>query len=669
MIDLFSTLRDAVANAVRAAVPAADPASVASIPVEFPPDPALGDLATPAALGLARARKRPPRQIAEALAPAIGALPGVASVEIAGPGYVNVRIDRTAAVRTLLGPEPGPAPVAGKTVVEHTNINPNKAAHIGHLRNAVLGDTLVRSLAALGERVEVQNYIDDTGVQVADAVVGLTVIESLDEAGVRARIDRARARSAAGGHGFDYDLWDLYARVTQWYEADRSREAHRQRTLHALEKREGETARIGGMVATEILTCHLRTMRRLGIRYELLPRESDILGHRFWETAFGRLKQTGAVVLQTEGKAAGCWVMNLPHADDQEDSAEYEKIIVRSDGTVTYVGKDIAYQLWKFGLLGADFDYRPFAPFQYGDGSVLWETAPVGEGVPGAPPHGGASRVINVIDVRQAYLQRVVKAALERLGYPDQAERSIHFSYEMVALSPETALALQPGLELSAEDRARPWLDMSGRKGLGVKADDLLDRLEAKAFDEVQQRNPELPGAEARELARIVAVGAVRYYMLRFARKTIVAFDIDAALAFEGETGPYCQYAAVRVSRILDKLSEKLGGDEANWRARAAAARFESLPADVAADHWALVHRAARLPEAVRQATANLEFSTLAKYAFELAQAINGFYHRYPVLQEPDEAVRDARLAVLLVADRALRRALDLMGVPVPARM
>jgi arginyl-tRNA synthetase len=361
--------------------------------------------------------------------------------------------------------------------------------------------------------------------------------------------------------------------------------------------------------------------------------------------------------------------MNLPHADDQAESAEYEKIIVRSDGTVTYVGKDIAYQLWKFGLLGADFDYRPFAPFQYGDGRVLWETAPVGAGAPGAPPHGGASRVINVIDVRQAYLQRVVKAALERLGYPDQAERSIHFSYEMVALSPETALALQPGLVLSEEDRRRPWLDMSGRKGLGVKADDLLDRLQAKALEEVRQRNPELSDSDAREVARIVAVGAVRYYMLRFARKTIVAFDIDAALAFEGETGPYCQYAAVRVSRILEKLGEKLGGDEASWRARANAALFESLPAEVAADHWALVHRAARLPEAVRQATGNLEFSTLARFAFELAQAINAFYHRYPVLQETDGAVRDARLAVLLAADRALRRALDLMGVPVPARM
>ncbi len=669
MIDLFSSLRNALAGAIRAAVPGAAVPPDAAVPIEFPPDPALGDLATPAALGLARALKRAPRQIAESLAPAIAALPGVASVEIAGPGYVNVRIDRTAAVRALLGPEPPAAPAAGKIVVEHTNINPNKAAHIGHLRNAVLGDTLVRSLIALGERVEVQNYVDDTGVQVADAVVGLTAIEGLDEAGVRDRIERARARAAAGGPGFDYELWDLYARVTQWYEADKARESHRQRTLHALEQRDSETARIGALVATEILTRHLLTMQRLGIRYELLPRESDILGHRFWETAFGRLKETGTIALQAEGKAAGCWVMNLPHADDQEDSAEYEKIIVRSDGTVTYVGKDIAYQLWKFGLLGADFDYRPFAPFQYGDGSVLWETAPAGAGVPGAPSHGGATRVINVIDVGQAYLQRVVKAALQRLGYPEQAECSVHFSYEKVALSPETALALQPGLVLSAEDRRRPWLDMSGRKGLGVKADDLLDRLEAKATDEVRQRNPELPEAEACELARTVAVGAVRYYMLRFARNTIVAFDIDAALAFEGETGPYCQYAAVRVSRILDKLAEKLGGDEASWRARAAAARFESLPADVAADHWALVHRAARLPDAVRQATENLEFSTLAKYAFELAQAINGFYHRYPVLQEPDEAVRDARLAVLLVADRALRRALDLMGVPLPARM
>jgi len=665
MIDLFSSLKDAIGRAVQRT--AGSPS--AAIAVEFPPDPALGDLATPAALGLARLLKRPPRQIAEALAPEIERLPGVAAVEIAGPGYVNVRIDRTAAIRTLLGPEPPPVSGATRTVVEHTNINPNKAAHIGHLRNAVLGDTLVRCLRALGDRVEVQNYIDDTGVQVADVVVGLTVLEGLNEEGVEERIDAARARVAGGGHGFDYEMWDLYARVTQWYDEDRSRERERQRTLHALEKGEGPEARIGSLVAREIITCHLRTMARLRIRYDLLPRESDILGHRFWQTAFHRLKETGTVAFQAEGKAAGCWVMNLPHADDQEDSAEYEKIIVRSDGTVTYVGKDIAYQLWKFGLLGADFDYRPFASFQYGEAPSPWETAPEGEGRADAPAFGGASRVINVIDVRQAYLQRVVKAALDRLGYAEQASRSIHFSYEMVALSPETALLLQPGLSLSEEDRQRPWLDMSGRKGLGVKADDLLDQLEAKALEEVRQRNPELSEAQTRATAHALAVGAVRYYMLRYTRNKVVAFDIDAALAFEGETGPYCQYATVRVARILEKLEEKLGQTAAQSHARAAGASFESLPTEVAAEHWALVHRAARLPEAVRQATENLEFATLAKYAFELAQAINAFYHRHPVLQEPDPAVRDARLAVLLVADRALRRALDLMGVPIPERM
>jgi arginyl-tRNA synthetase len=239
----------------------------------------------------------------------------------------------------------------------------------------------------------------------------------------------------------------------------------------------------------------------------------------------------------------------------------------------------------------------------------------------------------------------------------------------MVALTPETALQLQPGLELSEDERRRAWVDMSGRRGIGVKADDLLDRLEQKSLDEVLQRNAELPRDEQAGLARAIAVGALRYYMLRFAKNTVVAFDIDEALAFEGETGPYCQYAAVRVARIVDRLAEKLGTTPDAVRRDAEAASFDALPADSAAEHWELVHRAARLPEAVRQAVATLEFSILSRYAFDLAQAINGFYHRHQVGREPSPAVRSARLAVLLAADGALRRALALMGVTVPARM
>lgn len=672
MTDLFTRVRRRIAEIVQTEAGA----PVEGLVVETPPDASLGDLATPVALRLAKALRRPPRQIAEDLARALREIEGVDEVEVAGPGFVNVRLDRDAALASLLEQAgTAPAPEGDQTgrekiIVEHTNINPNKAAHIGHLRNAVLGDTLVRSMRHLGHPVEVQNYIDDTGVQVADIVVALTVLEGLDEAGVDGLIARCTAADDGPGTPLDHHLWDLYARVTRWFDEDESRLEHRRQVLHALEHDEGAAARIGGKVASQVVACHLRTMNRLGVRYDLLPRESDILGHRFWENAFARLKETGAVQLIEEGKNAGCWVMRLPHAEDESDSEhEYEKIIVRSNGVVTYVGKDIAYQLWKFGLLGADFDYRPFPHFRYADGTELVETAPSGQGDAGLGGFGSGSVVYNVIDVRQSYLQRVVKQGLVSLGYDKEAARSIHFAYEMVALSPQTALEIKPDLDLSEEDRKRPWLDMSGRKGLGVKADDLLDRLQSKAGDEVATRNADLDDAEREEIACQLAIGALRYYMLRYTKNKVVAFDIDDALAFEGETGPYCQYAVVRVRRIFDKLSERFGGTPGQWRERALGARFGAVPDEVALEHWKVVQRAAALPDTVRTAIDGLELSTLAKYAFELAQEVNSFYHKHSVLGEPDEEVRLARLAVLMAAETALLTALDLMGVPVPDRM
>lgn len=664
MQDLFTDLKSAIEAAVRSALGDA----VDAVPLEFPPDPSFGDLATPVALGLARTLRRKPREIAEEVARAIRDVSGIAEVSIAGPGFVNVRIDRSEAVHRLLDPAASLQTGGGKIVVEHTNINPNKAAHIGHLRNAVLGDSLVRALRALGHRVEVQNYIDDTGVQVADVVVALQKLEGVGADGFEAMVRRAEERVLRGGAGVDHDLWDLYARITSWYDEDKSRESLRSEALAALERHDGEIAHLGAFVAREVVRCHLRTMERLGVRYDLLPKESDILAHRFWHAAFERLKAADAIHLSESGKTAGCWVMNLPHDEDSESEHEYEKVIVRSNGVVTYVGKDIAYQMWKFGLLAADFEYRPFPLFSYAD-APLWETAPPGSGADGAPPFGSAERVYNVIDVRQSYLQRVVRRGLEAQGYAGEAERSIHFAYEMVALSPQTALEIKPDLQLSDEDRKRAYLDMSGRKGLGVKADDLIDRLEEKARAEVQRRAPDLDAARASAIGHDVAIGALRYYMLRFTRNKVVAFDIDDALAFEGETGPYAQYASVRVARILEKYEERFGIPRTAILDLARRARFDAVPAEQALEHWTLVHVALRLPDTVRAAVANLELATLAKYAFELSQAINGFYHKFPILKEESSALRETRLAILLVADGALRAALGMMGVPVPPRM
>ncbi len=305
------------------------------------------------------------------------------------------------------------------------------------------------------------------------------------------------------------------------------------------------------VVADAIVECHLDTMLRLGIEYDVLPRESEILHLQFWATAFELLKQRGAIYFETEGKNSGCWVMAGSHFKD--NAAEQDsKVIVRSNGTVTYVGKDIAYQMWKFGILGKDFHYKPLRT--YPDGHCVWvATDEPYEGQ--APVFGGGVEVYNVIDSRQSYLQDVVVAGLRALGNGKQADSSIHFSYEMVALSPRTCVEM--GIQLSEEEQRQPYVEVSGRKGLGVKADDLIDKLIEKAKAEVDSRHEGKPEAERLDIATQIAVGSLRYFLLKFTRNTVIAFDLQEALSFEGETGPYVQYAAVRARNILRKLEER----------------------------------------------------------------------------------------------------------------
>lgn len=649
--------------------PADQPALVA----EMPPRRALGDLSFPFAFELARRLRRAPRAIAQEVADHLGALDGVTRIEVAGNGYLNVFLDRPAFLVGRLSPAGGATAASSawpeKTIVEHTAINPNKAAHIGHLRNAALGDTLGRLLRFAGTPVEIQNYIDDTGVQVADVVVGLQALEGLSLDAVRAVADRTR---------FDHYCWDLYARVTQWYDADKSRLELRARTLHAIEEGHDESAAIGRLVAERIVGCHLETMRRLNIDYDLLSWEGDILRLRFWSTAFDILKANGSVFLQDQGPLAGCWVMRIDESpgdeapdtgDTENDDERREKVIVRSNGTVTYVGKDIAYQFWKFGLLGKDFHYRVFTHRH--DGSPLWATttddAAPQSGTGGVPPFGGAGRVFNVIDTRQSYLQQLLKQALWTMGHRREAERSTHFSYEMVALSHSTAREL--GYDAST-DAGRPFVEVSGRKGLGVKADDLIDRLVAKAAHEVATRNPDLDAAGRDGIARAIAVAALRYFMVKFSRTKVIVFDIDEALAFEGESGPYLQYSVVRANNIFNKLRDRDGLDEAAVIAALGDTPAESIVSgDEADDVWHLVLEAGRLDEVVEQAIRTLEPSLVAKWMFGLAQLFNAFYHRYPILNEERADVRRWRAGIVAYFRRQLTQALGLFGCDVPARM
>ena len=651
------------------------PDDTPTLVLEYPPNRDLGDLGTPVAFELARRLRKAPRVIAQQIAETFGTLDGVTRVVAAPNGYLNVFLERPRFLLDRLADTSQPRPQAAKAIVEHTAINPNKAAHIGHLRNSALGDTLVRVLRFRSIPVEVQNYIDDTGVQVADVVVGFRVLErkTLDE--IREIADTTR---------FDYYCWDLYARVTEWYDGNKERLAHRIETLHAIEGGSNESAEIGAFIADRIVRCHLKTMARLNVDYELLTWEGDILRLKFWAHAFEVMKASGAVYLQTEGRLAGCWVMPIqddpeskPKAqdtepvetappDDGEDTEEREKVIVRSNGVVTYVGKDIAYQFWKLGLLGKDFQYRVFASRPAGP---LWATCST-DGETTHPPFGGASYVYNVIDVRQSYLQKLLKQALVAAGHPEGAERSHHFSYETVALSHATARELGYVLDPGSDEAKRPFVEVSGRKGLGVKADDLLDTLTRNAGREVAARNPELSESERERIAKMIGVAAVRYFLMKYSRGKMIVFDLEEALSFEGESGPYVQYAVVRANNIFQKVQQRDKLDE-----QALVASLTEIPSsELTGDNgghelWSLVLEASRLDEVVEQVIRSLEFSVLAKYAFSLAQGFNAFYHRSPILNEERDDVRRWRAAGVIYLRNQLTRTLELMGIDVPPRM
>jgi len=634
------------------------------IVIQYPPNRLLGDLAITVAFELARTLRKAPRIIAKELVEALGEIEGVSFAEAAPNGYMNVYLDRARYMRALLKGDATPSGEGGridKVIVEHTAINPNKAAHIGHLRNAALGDTLVRLLRFRGQPVETQNYIDDTGVQVADVVVGFQTLEAKSLSDVRSIAESTR---------FDYYCWDLYARVTEWYEADPTRLTKRTEALRDLEHGDNSTANMATFVADRIVRSHLATMDRLNIEYDLLSWEGDILRLDFWTTAFDVLKKAGALFLQKTGNQAGCWVMEIE--DGQSERGEPDggdetrfKVVVRSDGTVTYVGKDIAYQFWKFGLLGRDFHFHPYTTQR--SGRPLWATTTEVKDQHQRPPQfGHAAAVYNVIDTRQSYLQQLLQQALAAVGHPAEAERSTHFSYEMVALSHGTAARL--GYD-TAEFRNSPFVEVSGRKGLGVKADDLLDLVTEAAATEVRARNSELDDDETQRIAAMIGVAAVRYFMIKYSRGKIIAFDLDEALSFEGESGPYLQYAAVRAHNILNKLQAK---DAVTTTAIIEA--LDNLAATPlndpeGTDLWGLVLEASRLDEVADQAVRTLELSALAKYAFRLAQSFNAFYHRYPVLNEPSDEVRLWRAAAVVYFRMQLGRALALMGCDVPPRM
>ena len=650
---------------------------VANVVVEQPPKIEFGEYALPIAFELARKLRKAPRKIAEDIVAGIGTVEGIEKFDVAGAGYINVRVNRAEVAAALAADQTPPADVPpGKVLVEHSSINPNKAAHIGHLRNAILGDTFVRLLRFAGREVDIQNYIDNTGVQVADVVVGFMHVE---------KKSRAEIEGLAVAPRFDYYCWDLYAHVSRWYEEDKQNRTARVATLHALEEGNNETAQIAELISIAVLRRHLETMDRLDIKYDFLPRESEILHLRFWDAAFAKLKETGVLTYEADGKNKGCWIMRRAGTakllttggtedtedtdkEDQKIDEEDQKVIVRSNGTVGYVGKDIAYHMWKFGLLGRDFSYRKF--FHYPNAHNCWiSTTPDDPDAAKDHPHfGDVAEIYNVIDARQSEAQNTVIEALRGLGHGEAADRYTHFSYEMVALTPRCAAEL--GYELSDEEKARPWIEVSGRKGFGVKADDLLDALITSAREEVDARHPELSDTKRAAISTQIAIGALRYFMLKVTKPSVIAFDFKDALSFEGETGPYAQYAVVRATNIFRK-----GGLDPEDFCRDAASRVSTedfakyLTGDSGNGIWELWLAAAKTSFIVGQCIATTEPAYLAKHVFQLAQLFNTFYHQHPILAEPDESRKRFLLTSAAVVRRELIRLLAVMGIAAPSVM
>jgi len=618
------------------------------VPFNVPPDPAMGDFSTAVCFALARRERRKPLELAREVQRALEerGLPYIRAIAVTPPGYVNFQVDTSALAQDLL-PRifaegnrfgRGSPETPTKVFIEHTSVNPNKAMHIGHLRNAILGDTLGRLLNWLGYDTEVCNYIDDTGLQVVDVVMGLLYLdppryngESADFSDIWAKVD--------AGRPFDHFCWDLYTEVHQRLDGDPELQARREEVLHQIEGRTHPVARFAKELATRIVQAHLQTLARLNIFYDLLNWESDILDRGFWQAAFETLRAKGAIVYEESGPNAGCWVVPFGGWVETEGGMRsLDKILVRSNGTTTYTAKDVAYQMWKFGLLGADFLYRRWEPPL--QGRELWTTAPDGETRAG---FGHAQRVINVIDTRQSYAQEIVAECLRKMGYEAQAQESIHLSYEVVALSHQAAQSL------GAADEDKPVHAMSGRQGIGVKASDLIDQLVAELAPRMRDQAVTEP----------LAAAALRYYMLRFNTDSQIVFDFEQALATTGETGVYLEYAHARAASILRKAPP-----DTDFEA-------QTVPEKLTAPEKKLLLTLAAFPAVLREAGERLEPVRLTQYGFQLATAFTDYYERpepeapkqVPFIKIEDPALRTFRLGLVAAFRQVMANLLEVLGM------
>ncbi|MDO7267273.1 arginine--tRNA ligase [Shouchella clausii] len=580
------------------------------VELEQPAQLIHGDYSTNVAMKLARVARKNPLTIAETIKEKLERqrLP-VTGIEVVKPGFINFFIEWDEALAD--GDEPQALSSSGKTVIEHTSINPNKSAHIGHLRNACIGDTLARLLKTCGENVEVHNYVDDLGNQLADTLTALLHTNSDSEA------------TRFG----DY-CWNVYSRLNEAYDKGTISTSIRDEVLHKLEEGNNSTAWLGYVVADKITSEHIEEMGQFGIDYDLLVWERDIVQKGFWQTAFQKLKQSDVFIKQDSGPQAGCWVLRMSDNESEEGSEhQSDKVLVRSNGVLTYTAKDIAYHMWKFGLLDDDFAYKEKWP-------GLWTTA--SSGVPAAFGRGDA--VINVIDYRQEYPQKVVKQALAAVGYEKEAERLFHVPYGVVSLSKQTASQL--GLE--TEDGKSVYA-MSGRKGIGIKISELIQHMK----EAVRAQSTDASEATVEALA----FAAIRYNMLRYNTTSDIVFDLTEATQVTGNTGIYLIYTYARANSIITKAKQAgLSPEGATFKGAEDAER-------------ALLKHLAGWDTVKRKAAASFEPNLICTFAFELASLYNRFYSQCPVLKA-DPLEQAKRLAITERVSQQLERVFMILGLP-----
>lgn len=628
---LKSILSAAVLKAVQEVLASVGTAqsSNLSIQIEQPANMAHGDYSANIAMQLAKTLRKAPLEIAgfigEQLRQDESFCRLVKEIEVVPPGFINFRLNWSQWAQMKDKGGAAPSSSGEKVVIEHTSINPNKSAHIGHLRNSCIGDTLVRLFRKNGYEVEVHNYIDDLGNQLADTVVGLLHLP----------LNREHSRFG------DY-CWDVYSSVNKAYQEQPELANKRTEVLHALEEGHQNLSWIGFLTAERIVREQLEEMKQFGIGYDLLVWESQIVRGGFWDSAFELLNKTPLFHYETGGKLAGCWVLKPKNnteaaaaEDDAQEDHSADKVLVRSNGILTYTAKDIAYHMWKFGLLNNDFVYKRFT-------EEVWTTDTAGAHM----PFGRAGKVINVIDYRQQYPQAMVKQALEVLGYEEQAEKLHHVSYGVVSLSPSAAAEL--GLDISD---GKASYAMSGRQGIGIKITELLDRVEQV----IEESRPGKEGLSSRE----IAAASIRYYLLRFALQTEVVFDLKQATEISGNTGVYLLYAYARSVSVLNKAQE--AGISAD---REALPNLDRLhPAELA-----LLRQIAAWPDTLSAAANELSPSLLCNYAYELASLFSNFYGACPILKAEKEEM-ELRVWLTGLFRDTLGEALSVLGLPAPERM